>query len=294
MGRINDTVATVNSTMRTLLMLILVGGAGVGGYKAYELYNEPREQLASKDAELQTARSSLERANKDLAVRKQQVDDLSLRVEEKAAAVERLEVNLQLLKVRRRLARLTVLDQRERPPGEQPATPITETSGDSATNLITRIEFVEVNEEGNPIGAAKQFEIIGDMVYVDYLRVTFDDKYVEQSDIDRSTAIALFQRVFGEHQEPVDGFQLDTVGTRPTAYARGSEMSDFERKIWNDFWLIANDRQRAEELGIHAVHGAAVSMRVQPGMTYEVDLRATGDMTIRPIEPNTTPVSTSE
>jgi hypothetical protein len=35
-------------------------------------------------------------------------------------------------------------------------------------------------------------------------------------------------------------------------------------------------------------------MRVQPGMTYEVDLRATGDMTIKPIEPNTTPVSTSD
>ena len=61
-------------------------------------------------------------------------------------------------------------------------------------------------------------------------------------------------------------------------------MSDFERKIWNDFWLIANDAQQAAELGIHAAHGAAVSMRVQEGKTYEIELRATGDMTIRPIE----------
>jgi hypothetical protein len=61
-------------------------------------------------------------------------------------------------------------------------------------------------------------------------------------------------------------------------------MSEFERKIWDDFWMIANNPQKAAELGIHAAHGSAVSMRMQPGKTYEVELRSTGDMTIRPIE----------
>jgi hypothetical protein len=32
MGRVSDTVGTVNTTLRTLLMLVLVGGAGYGGY----------------------------------------------------------------------------------------------------------------------------------------------------------------------------------------------------------------------------------------------------------------------
>jgi hypothetical protein len=77
---------------------------------------------------------------------------------------------------------------------------------------------------------------------------------------------------------------LDTVGSRPTAYSRGTEMSEFERKIWNDFWLIANDPSRAAELGIVAAHGTAVGQRVRPGMTYEIELRATGDMTIKPID----------
>ena len=122
------------------------------------------------------------------------------------------------------------------------------------------------------------------MVYVDYLTVTFDDKYIEQSDLDRSTAIALFQRIFGEHQEPIKGQRLDDVGTRPTAYARGTPMSDFEKKIWDDFWLIANDPARARELGIIAIHGDGLSMRVQPGKTYEIDLRATGDMSFRTLE----------
>jgi hypothetical protein len=149
---------------------------------------------------------------------------------------------------------------------------------------VTRIEFVEIGDNGDPIGEAKQFEIVGDMVYVDYLRVTFDDKYIEEADLDRSTAICLFQRLFGEYQDPADGFHLDTVGTRPTAYARGSDMSEFEKKIWNDFWLTANDSQRAAELGIRAAHGNAVSIRVRPNQTYEIDLRSTGEMSIRPLE----------
>jgi hypothetical protein len=282
MGRVGDTMGTINSSLRTLLMLVLVGGAGYGGYKAYEVYNEPRQKLADKEAELDSVREKLHQTSEDLAARHREIEDLNSSLAEKAAEVERLEVAMQLLKVHRRLARLTVLDQRELPQTENaPASEAEET--DQRKNLVTRIEFVEINERGDPIGEAKQFNITGDMVYIDYLRVTFDDKYVEESDLDRSTAIALFQRLFGEYQEAADGFQLDTVGTRPTAYARGTEMSDFERKIWDDFWLIANDRQRAAQLGIHAAHGSAVSMRVRPGMTYEIELRATGDMSIRPV-----------
>jgi hypothetical protein len=262
MGKVNDTVKTINSTLRTLLGIAVVGGAGYGGYLGYELYNEPREKLAAKQAELNTAIENLKTTQADLADREQEIVELNERV-------ARIELAMRLLKVRRRLARLTVLDQRE----------------DADAGLpVSKIEFVELNDDGQPIGAARQFDIRGDLVYVDYLRVTFDDKYVEQSDLDRSTAICLFQRIFGEHQEAVDGYQLDEVGTRPTAYARGTEMSDFEQKIWDDFWLIANDPARAAELGIYAAHGAAVSMRVKPGAKYELELRSTGDITIRPLQ----------
>jgi hypothetical protein len=288
MGRVNETIHNVNTTLRTLLMLVLTGGAGLVGYKAYEIYNEPQKRLADREAELAKTRDSLQQVSADLVARQEEVAKLNEAVAEKAAQIERLEVSRKLLQVRHRLAHLTVLDQRKMPPPDS-AQESADTEGEPPSNLMTRIEFVEVNDEGGPIGEAKQFEILGDMVYIDYLRVTFDDKYVEQSDLDRSTAIALFQRIFGEHQEAADGYHLDTVGTRPTAYARGTEMSDFERKIWNDFWLIANDSQQAAELGIHAAHGSAVSMRVQPGKTYEVRLRATGDMTIVPIEKSATP-----
>lgn len=266
MGQVNETVKTINTTLRTLLMVALVGGAGYGGYVAYDLYHQPKKELAEKQAELNKVRIQ---AEKDLAARQEEIAGLNVQLEETTAQVERLEVAMRLLKVRRRLARLKVLDQRTN----------AETGG-----LVSRIEFVEINDEGQPIAEPKQFDIIGNLVYVDYLRVTFDDKYIEESDLDRSTAICLFQRIFGEHQQAADGFQLDQVGTRPTAYARGTDMSDFEKKIWNDFWTIANDPQRARDLGIYAAHKVALGMRVEPNKTYEIELRTTGDMTVRPLE----------
>jgi hypothetical protein len=154
----------------------------------------------------------------------------------------------------------------------------------SHSNVLTRVEFTEVDDQGRPIGPAKQFDVVGDMVYVDYLHVTFNDKFIEEADLDRGTSLALFQRIFGEHQAPIEGFQLDTVGSRPTAYARGAQMSDFEKTIWTDFWLIANDPQKAAEMGINSAHGAAVAMRVQKGKTYELDLRSTGEMTFKPVD----------
>jgi hypothetical protein len=284
MGRVNDTVGTINTTLRTLLMLVLVGGAGVGGYKAYELYNEPRKQLADKQAELNEAISRADRAIADVEERNKRIVVLTDEVKNEREKRQQLEVKMKLLAVRRRLAHLTVIDQRQIDDAEKAQLASGESDDEASSNLITKIEFVEVNETGDPIGEPKQFDIIGDTVYVDYLRVTFDDKYIEESNLDRSTAIALFQRIFGEHQKAAEGFQIDTVGTRPTAYGRGTEMSDFERKIWDDFWLISNDRARAAELGIHAAHRTAVGQRVRPGMVYEIELRATGDMTIRPID----------
>lgn len=253
---VNDTIKTVNSTLRTLLATVVVGAAGYAGYIGYALYNEPQQRLAEKQQEL-------EQALEDLKARDAQLSELN----EKLA---RIEVAMRLLKVRRRLARLTVLDQHQEVALGMP---------------VSTIEFAEIDDQGRPIGQPKQFEIQGDQVYVDYLRVTFDDEYIEQSDLDRGTAICLFQRIFGEHQQAAEGFILDQVGTRPTVYSRGKSMSDFEQKIWNDFWLIANDPERAAHLGIYAAHGSAVSMRVKPGAVYELELRATGDITIRPLAP---------
>jgi len=289
MGRVHDTISNVNAAIRNLLLAVLIGGLGYGGYKAYDAYSGPRQELVTKQAELDKALGNLKQVNDDLAARQKDIADLNTQLKDRIAQIEHLELRMSLLKVQHRLARLTVLDQKE-VPSPIPAAP---TSGTvtpvSRANVRTSLAFVEINEQGEPIGPAKKFDIVGDMVYVDYLHVTFDDKFIEAADLDRSTSIVLFQRMFGEYQEPTMGVQLDSVGTRPTAYARGTKMSDFQKRIWDEFWLIANDPKKAADLGIHGAQGSAVSMRVQPGRTYEIELRSTGELTFLPVTPKTLP-----
>ena len=155
-----------------------------------------------------------------------------------------------LLKVDERLARLTVIDQ-----GPDPR------SG----KLISTVEFVELDKRGRPIEESRVFDITGDIVYVDNWVVKFDEHFIEEADELRSTTLVLFRRIFGEHQQPTDGFVLDRVGIRPNAYSRGEPLSEFEERIWNDFWQIANAPERAAALGIRAAHGEAVSMKVRKG-----------------------------
>ena len=96
----------------------------------------------------------------------------------------------------------------------------------------------------------------------------------------RSTSVCLFRRIFGEHQQPSEGFALDAKGSRPAAYSQGNEMSALERDIWANFWQYANDPARAQKTGIRAAHGEAPSVRLQMGKRYRVELRASGGLTI--------------
>ena len=166
---------------------------------------------------------------------------------------------------------------------------------DAETNrTVSLIEFQELNEDGQLVGEPRQFRIQGDVVYVDSWVVKFDDKYVEKAEIDRSTSLVLFRRIFGEFQEPTDGFALDQAGARPEVYSRGGKMSELEKQIWGDFWTVANDEQRQSQLGIRAAHGDAPSIRVRKGRVYRIELRASDGLSIRPegqVEPPKPPTA---
>ena len=124
----------------------------------------------------------------------------------------------------------------------------------------------------------------GDLVYVDYWVVKFSDESVEAGDPLRGTSICLFRRIFGEHQNPVDGYVLDAVGSRPVGYGSGREPTEFETEIWVQFWELANNPKLAKAHGVRAAHGQAVSMKLQPGKYYVLEQRLTGDMTIRAVD----------
>ncbi len=277
MSRFIDSVATINSLIRTLLALAVLGGLSAVGWVGYSTFLEKdrhqamlvetEQKLADAEAALQQVHLDLETRTAELQRRLEEIKELELDVEAKAQQIEQLDTAMRLLKVNHRLARLTVLDQSRDPESDE---------------LYSVVEFTELGPQGDPLGPAKQFRIRGDLVYLDHWVVKFDDKYVEQADIDRSTSLVLFRRIFGEFQEPRQGFSLDDVGSRPMAYGRGGAVSEFEEKIWSEFWGIASDPEKAAELGIRAAHGEALSIRLQQGRSYRILLRASDGLSIVP------------
>jgi hypothetical protein len=270
MSKVNDSLSTINSLIRTLLAVFIVGGIAYGGWYGYSRYQNKMNAERENLVKLQEAEKELADARVRLTSAQNEIADLQREVVAQEKEIARLDTSLRLLKVTRRIARVTVVDQ-----GPDPE------SGE----LYSTIEFVEVNEEGQPIAEPRRFRIKGDTVYIDHWLVKFEDKYIEQADVDRSTSLVLFRRIFGEHQNPNDGFPLDEVGSRPQAYARGGEMTDLEKKIWGDFWNIATDPLKAEDLGIRAAHGDAPYIKVKKGMVFKVLLRASDGITITPETP---------
>jgi len=299
-----ENVKTINSAFRTLLATGVLGAGAIAGWLGYSTYyaqehaaerteqalNDTQEQLAAANKTLEQTAEELDRQRaeslkqqQELIERKAEIErqvvlideqvaeigDLKVDIEEKAAEIARLDTAMRLLKVDHRLARLTVLSiKTDEATGEQ----------------FTDLQFQEITDAGEPIEGVRRFRVNGDMVYVDSWIVKFDDQYVEEADLARSTSLVLFRRIFGENRSPKDGHPLDVPGTRPTAYARGTKMSDFEKRIWDDFWGIANDPEKAHAMGIRAAHGQAVSIKAEEGKSYLIELRASDGLTIKPEE----------
>lgn len=268
-------LTALNTFLGTLLALVIIGALSYGGWFAYRGYHA--EKFARED--LEQAKVALKNAEQQLVERETEVADLSrslqvttrqrdaLEVDLTASRkeIERLDTAMRLLKVDHRLARITVISQQ----------------GSTETNdLSTRFQFVEVDDQGAAVEDPREFSIAGDLLYIDGWVIKFNDDYIEQGDSLRSTSIYMFRRLFGEHQTPRDGFELDSQNTRPVAYRTGEQPSEFEQDLWNRFWHYANNPEEAREKGVRAMHGTAEYTKLMPGKSYLVELRASDGASI--------------
>jgi hypothetical protein len=238
--------------IRALVSLVLVGILGAGGWVGYRQYYANELAFKEQQQELERQRATIASLNRDLEIKQKEI--------------ERLDLAVRLLKVDQRVAQLDVLDQRQSPDGK----------------LLTRFTFAEVDESGQSLEEPRQVQIEGDIVYVDAWVVSFKDEFVEQGDPLRGKSLYLFRRIFGEHQAPSEGYPLDQVNSRPAAYSRGSNMSDFERETWKNFWQYAIDAAKANDDGVQFAGGKASATKLVPGKRYRVLFRSTGDLKIVP------------
>lgn len=141
----------------------------------------------------------------------------------------------------------------------------------------TTIRFVEINEKEEEIGPPTIFTIEGDVVHIDALIIKFDDNLVISGDQSRGHPLLLFRRAYGDRQPPSSGHPLDEIDEVPGGYNPARPMSAWERKLWTDFWEVANNPGAHE--GVRAAHGVVNYMRAKPGSSYIVTLRASGELT---------------
>jgi hypothetical protein len=222
--------------------------------------------LQQKQQQLLQVRADLKDVQARAANQAMMIDQIGADLEASREQVARLDTSLKLLKTNHRIALVEVLRQDANP---------------QSGAVATEFRFQEVNDQGQPVSSSRTFRVDGDVVYFDYWVIKFADELVE-SGSDGASSLCLFRRLYGEFQEPVQGYTLDEANTRPAVYGHGP-INEYEREIWTNFWTIANDQQLAAGMGIRAAHGEAVSMQLQPGRKYQVLLRASDGLTIRPL-----------
>ena len=244
-------VKTVNSSVRTLLILAACGVIGYFGYFGYQNYVKPSHEAKQAIAELATLKEDFAKQKMELA----KVTKLN----------ERMATSMKLLKVDKRVANIEVLKIEK----------------DEDGNPLMDLSFTEVGENGEEIGITKNYTIKGDKFYVDGWVVAFEDKYIEQADELRGASLFVFKSIYGNDETPRDAQRLDDDSqSRPGIY-EDNHKSDFEQKIWSDFWGVCNDNHKQQELGIRASHGQSTYIAGQEGKTYQIEIRASGSTGIK-------------
>ncbi len=181
-----------------------------------------------------------------------------------------LEQIVQRLSAERRVAEILVTDQKT-------------LAGVPQTTLL----FVEYARNQSPL-PAKSFTFKGRMAHVDAMVVKFERDFVKQDDPLRGHSIALFTRIFGDHERPEDASPIDAPGQIPDVY-RGADprASQFERQLWQSFWRLADDDAYRAAMGVRIANGQGIWSPFEFGKLYTLSIESDGGLNLvcEPLKP---------
>ena len=155
----------------------------------------------------------------------------------------------------------------------------------AAGQVETTLLFVEYDKQGQTL-PAKSFTIEGNTAHIDAMVIKFEHEYVAKNDALRGHSIALFTKIYGEKQAPADAAMIDAPGKIPDIY-RGADpvVSEFENKLWRDFWRLYEDESYRQRQGVRALGGHGVWGPFQPDRLYTITIESDGglNMTSEPL-----------
>jgi hypothetical protein len=195
-------------------------------------------------------------------VRSQEVRKLAAQVSQLQRDREKLVEYARRLSASRRVAQADVVDQ------------MTDAQG----RTVSAILWHEIEADG-VLSEPQSIEVVGDQVYFEAAVIKFDYQHVGEGDAQRGASLAVFRRVFGEHQPATSAAELNHSLSKRLQST--SAQTDFDARLWSLFWKMMEDPPLAEEYGVRVAQCEAPAVRVKAGQVWEVTLDAAGGLNLR-------------
>ncbi len=150
---------------------------------------------------------------------------------------------------------------------------------ETSQKTFTTIKFLEFDAKGTPM-EPRYFTFSGNIIQFQALVIRFDDLKVKLADRLRGKSAYLFMNAFMLDRERTQVFEITKVNDVPQGYRVDDKGSEFEKKLWREFWHFALDRAAAKKMGIKNAQIEAPGTVFIPGTLYTIKIEHDGGLRI--------------
>lgn len=157
---------------------------------------------------------------------------------------------------------------------------VTKSEFDEVSKKIkTTIKFLEYGANGKPL-APKYFTFQGNQIQFQSLVIRFEDKFVRAADKLRGKSVYLFMKAFVLDGRSTQEFEITPPYEIPGGYKIEGLNSEFEKKLWREFWHFALDPKARARAGIKNAQLEAPGSLFLPGTIYTLHIEHDGGIRV--------------
>ena len=157
---------------------------------------------------------------------------------------------------------------------------VTQSRYNEATKKIeTTIKFLEYDAAGKPL-LPRYLTFQGNIIQFQSLVIRFQDRLVKAGDKLKGKSAYLFMKAFILEGEKTQVFDLIETRKIPQGYKVPGIKSEFENKLWEEFWNYALDPKARERAGIKNAQIEAPGSMFLPGTIYTIHIEHDGGIRI--------------
>ena len=157
---------------------------------------------------------------------------------------------------------------------------VTQSRFDEETKSIeTTIKFLEYDASGNPL-QPRYFTFRGNIIQFQSLVIRFQDELVRAGDKLRGKSAYLFLKAFVLDDHKTQAMTLTPSQEIPRGYKVPGVESEFENRLWREFWDYALDPKARHRMGVKSAQIEAPGTLFLPGTIYTLRIEHDGGLRI--------------